>query len=401
MAKKIKAVWLCHLANQELNHYFNINKNEIASWMTQFLNLCRDKSDLEIHVVAPNYYSNKNVVIEIENVTYHLFKYYSGLVPTIFSYLELAFRKERNIETLVPIIIDSIKPDIVHLFGSENITYSRGILPLKDKYPVLISIQGLVSWTVRKGNFLRRIIINRRIQTENEINSSFDNFTFRNKNTLSVKQFNDIFPSKHIYNLKFPTKPLSIDATKIKKEYDLVFWGRVTANKGVEDFIKAVSILSKRKTTISAIIIGKATDRYLLTLKQLAAKLDVSDKIIFAGFQKTDEDLFALASKARVYVLPTYFDSFPGSIRESMFLKIPVVSYPVGGIPEFNDRKQCLLLAKERDVNDLAEKIWVLLNDNTLYSRIVSDAYDEIQKICSNEDIYEQISKAYTDILKK
>lgn len=398
--KKLRIVWLCHLTNMELNHYFNIDKNEIASWMTLFLNLCRTKSDWDIHVVTPNYYTNKNQVIKIGNVTYHLFKYYSGVIPSRFSYLEIAFRKEKNIENIVPKIIDLINPDLIHLFGSENITYSRGILPLKDRYPILISIQGFVGWTVKKGNLLRKIVINRRIKTENEINTLFDNFTFSDNNSLSAKRFNEMFPRKCIYNLKFPTKCFSIDATKVKKEYDLVFWGRVTANKGVEDFIKAVAFLAKRKPTISAIIIGKATTNYLFTLKQLVSKLAITPNIIFAGFQKTDEELFLLAAKAKVYALPTYFDAFPGSIRESMFLKLPVVSYPVGSISDFNKSKQCLLLAKERNVDDLSEKIWSLLSDDTLYSQIVNNAYNEIQKICSNDDIYEQIKNAYSNMLK-
>lgn len=398
--KKLRVVWLCHLANMELNHYFNIDKNEIASWMTLFLNLCRTKSEWDIHVVTPNYYTNENQVVKIENVTYHLFKYYSGLIPSRFSYLEIAFRKEKNIEIIVPKIVELIDPDLIHLFGSENITYSRGVLPLKEKYPVLVSIQGFVSWTVKKGNLLRRIVINRRIKTENEINSLFKNFTFTDNDSLFAKRFNEMHPRKCIYNLKFPTKYLSIDATKIKKDYDLVFWGRVTANKGVEDFIKAVAILVKKKPNISAVIIGKATTNYLFTLKQLVCKLAVEHNIIFAGFQKTDKELFKLVAKAKVYVLPTYFDGFPGSIRESMFLKLPVVSYPVGSIPDFNKSKQCLLLAEERNVNDLSEKIWSLLNDDTLYSQIVNNAYEEIQKICSNDDICEQIKNAYFNILK-
>lgn len=398
--KKLKIVWLCHLANVELNHYFNIEKNEIASWMTLFIDLCRAEYDWDIHIVAPNYYTNKNQVVKIGSVTYHLFKYYSGLIPSRLSYLELAVRKEKNIETIVPKIINFINPDLIHVFGSENITYSRGILPLKNRYPVLISIQGLVSWTVKKGNLLSRVIVNRRMKTENEINSLFDNFTFGDNDSLFVKRFNKMFPKKNIYKLKFPTKIVSIDATKIKKEYDLVFWGRITVNKGIEDFIQVVAILIKRKPTISAIIIGKATANYLFTLKQLVSKLAISSNVTFAGFQKTDEELFRLAAKARVYVLPTYFDGFPGSIRESMFLKLPVVSYPVGSIPDFNKNKQCLLLAKERNVHDLGEKIWSLLSDDTLYFQIINNAYDEICKICSNDDVGIQIKNAYFNILK-
>ncbi|WP_298615850.1 glycosyltransferase family 4 protein [uncultured Odoribacter sp.] len=396
---RIKVAWLCHLTSPELNQYYGTDKKEIAAWIPQFIDVIKNQTELEIHIIAPNYYTNKNDDFEINRIHYHLFKFYSTIIPNHLSTLFFILNKGRRVKSEVNRIVEKINPDIVHLYGSENFTYSEGILPLLGKYKVLISIQGLISDVANKGNLYRRYIINQRIQIENEINSEFKNFTFSCTDNNFLRKFLDKYPGKNVYELIFPTKIPSIDATTVKKEFDLVFWGRISVNKGIEDFIQAVAILSRKKNNFKALIVGSCSEQYYKRISQFISNYKIKENIVFAGYQKSDNDLFAWVSKAKVYALPTYFDAMPGSIRESMFLKIPVVSYPVGLIPEFNKSKKCILLAKERDIEDLAEQIWTLLNNKALYGEIVDNAYDEIKYRYSNERIYGQLMKCYNDIL--
>ena len=105
MKKQYKIVWLCHFINEELNEYFNTNKNIGGYWMTQFLDIMRGRN-FDIHVVAPNYYTNKDVDFKLNGINYHLYKYYSGLInSTRYAYFEVALRKELNIEKKVTTII--------------------------------------------------------------------------------------------------------------------------------------------------------------------------------------------------------------------------------------------------------------------------------------------------------
>ena len=46
------------------------------------------------------------------------------------------------------------------------------------------------------------------------------------------------------------------------------------------------------------------------------------------------------AINARICVLPTYHDILPGTILESMFMKLPVIAYDVTGLSELNDKGQ-------------------------------------------------------------
>ena len=55
------------------------------------------------------------------------------------------------------------------------------------------------------------------------------------------------------------------------------------------------------------------------------------------GFLKSQQDIYEHAIHSRIYVLPTYHDIIPGTIIESMFMKLPGIAYAVGGIPELNE----------------------------------------------------------------
>ena len=74
-------------------------------------------------------------------------------------------------------IIQEIAPDVIHLFGSENIGYSCGIVPYAKNKNVVISLQGFVNRTQDKVCFPRNIILNYRKRLERKINTAFTVFS--------------------------------------------------------------------------------------------------------------------------------------------------------------------------------------------------------------------------------
>lgn len=399
MADIIKVVWLCSMHNSCLNEYFKKDTKIPAAWMSEFLELAKPLNNIELHVVTPNLYNNKDADVCIDNVSYHLFKFHSGLLSNRNALVELALRGARNIESKVKDIVNTIKPDIVHLFGAENLYYSVGIKKLIGVYPTLVTYQGFVQWAPVPTNIIKRYVYRKRIESEDYIYRNCKNVSFFSIEEYIKNEFNRMYPNHNLYRLDFPISRPVLDATIVEKKYDVVFWARVTKNKGIEDLIYAIGLLVKYKPNIRALIIGGGADSYLMEIKELVKTLKIGDNIVFAGFQKTKEDVFNLAAQSKVYCLPTYFDAVPSSICEAMFLKIPVVSYPVGGIPFLNQGNTCICLAENRNIYSLADCINNILDDNELANDLVYKAYDRICQLCDNDKIAVQMDTAYNDIL--
>lgn len=391
---RLKVVWLCHITNEKLNKHYNLDVDMCAYWMTQFIEIV-DKCNIDLHVVSPNYYNNKNDVFTLDGVTYHLYKYHSGIGNLKAAFLELALTKEWAVTHAVTRIVNEISPDILHLFGAENITYSKGAVHFLGKIPVIMSFQGYIQLAESKGSFLRKWVIKRRVMVEDYILRHCPNVTFGEFEGQSKEYFEKKYNKTAPLVINFPFKTPDLDATTVDKEYDVVFWGRVTVDKGVEDLISAISIIKEQKPNVKCLILGGGSAEYRAKLDELVSNLNLNQNIIFGGFQKTNKDLFGNAAKAKVYALPTHYDALPGSIREGMYMKLPVVSYPVGDIPQLNSKKQCIMLADFLNVNDLALKIKTLLDNDELREELIANAYDEVSTTNDKDYIASQFMETY------
>lgn len=394
--RKIKIVWLCHFANEETSKRLGINTQPmIAPWINELILLFRNRDDVEIVIVSPNYYSNTAKDFFISNIHVYLFKYKPKVLPRVAYNLTFNYRISRN---SIRSIIDKVKPDLIHLFGSENPHYSSVFVDLYKFYPILVSLQGFVHLSPRPKNLISRYIRWNRTRFEKMINQQAKYISYTSSDSLQT--LNQIYPNSLKFQSNFPTTLPTVKSDDYpNKKYDLVFYARVTKNKGVEDFIHAVHNLKIKIPRIKAIIIGGARESYLNTLKQLSESLNVRENIDFAGFQATQQDVFKLAVQAKIYVLPSYFDGMPGTIREAMYMKLPVIAYNVGGIPSFNDEKECITLAESRNINDLVDKIWLVMNDDQRTARLVNNAYEMAQRTLDNNIVYDNFIKMYQHIL--
>ena len=83
--KRIKVVWLCHLCNNQLKLFFNRPEiNEFAPWMSIMIDLFKNREDIELHIVSPNVFNNKNVLAKIDGVNYYFYKH-TILIRNVFS----------------------------------------------------------------------------------------------------------------------------------------------------------------------------------------------------------------------------------------------------------------------------------------------------------------------------
>lgn len=73
-----------------------------------------------------------------------------------------------------------------------------------------------------------------------------------------------------------------------------------------------------------------------------------------------------MLNKANVFVLPTMNDCFPLVILEAMENGLPVVTTPIGGIPDIVDDEVTGLIAKAGDAQSLANNLGRLLKDKDL-----------------------------------
>ena len=143
---------------------------------------------------------------------------------------------------------------------------------------------------------------------------------------------------------------------------------RLVKEKGIQNSIKAIRILSKKYPYIEYRIIGDG--QYGKYLKELVKKEGLEKRIKFLGI-KTGKDALKEYQNSDIFVLPSISShnnwvEGGGVVNlEAQLCGIPVVASNCGGIPEYVKNKETGLLTQENP-EDLAKKIEILIKDKKL-----------------------------------
>lgn len=135
--------------------------------------------------------------------------------------------------------------------------------------------------------------------------------------------------------------PVKMDVEKNVNKLKLLFLGEIGHRKGVFDLLKAVA--DHRDELKDKIEIRIGGNKQEEKLKKTIVYNKLSDFVYFEGFV-TGEKKVQLLNWADVYILPSYNEGLPISILEAMSYGMPIISTPVGGIPEVVDENNGVLV---------------------------------------------------------
>jgi glycosyltransferase involved in cell wall biosynthesis len=398
--ERVKVVWICHFTNEHIQDKLKVLKrfNEIAPWITVGIENVKKRNDIDLHIISPHRWIKGNIEFKEDNINYHFFNsgipFYGRPWPFFFRfdiYSDFVFNKKK-----VKNFIDEIEPDIIHLHGLENHYYSSTVFQFINRYPIFATIQGFISLNLPKK---LSTDMPKRVKVEKKLLKRLENFGVRtNAMKEEVLKYNkDANLFWHEYFLNIPDEIKVVPENQ--KKYDLIFFARVSKAKGVEDLIKATGILKKQLPKIKVAIVGGAKESYIAKLNKLAKTHNCIDNIDFLGFLPEQEDVFKILIKSKICVLPTYNDIIPGTLIESMFRKISVVSYRTGGIPDINEKDESVLLSEQGDIDSLVKNISLLLTNKNKRLELAEKAYNYATKRWDNEKSLNDIIKIYHQII--
>lgn len=128
--------------------------------------------------------------------------------------------------------------------------------------------------------------------------------------------------------------------------------------KGEKILIHAVKIARQKGFNVTAVIIGDGSRR--INFEKFAKDEGVEEFITFTGLLPSSDDVREELLKSDIYVFPTQAEGLPRGILEAMAVGMPVLSTPVGGIPEVIDNKYLFDLL---DSVGFAEMLCHLMNN--------------------------------------
>jgi glycosyltransferase involved in cell wall biosynthesis len=165
-------------------------------------------------------------------------------------------------------------------------------------------------------------------------------------------------PLANVVTVMNPVMPASGRGVA-REAFLILFCGKVCAEKGVFDLLRAFASVAREFRAAKLVICG---DGELHRVKSFACSLNIQDRVTYSGWISA-ADVADFMKRATVLVLPSYEEGLPMVVLEAMANGLPVIATPVGGIPEMLRDEKGAILVKPGDVAQLGEAIRRILGD--------------------------------------
>ena len=155
--------------------------------------------------------------------------------------------------------------------------------------------------------------------------------------------------------------------------------GRLTIQKGLTNLLHAAQLVIERNPKTIFLIVGCGEQRDELI--DLSVQLNIGANVIFTGFQRGKHwrDAFSIGD---LFVLPSVSEPFGLTPLESIYYGTPVIISRQSGVSEV--LLNCLKI-DYWDVNEMANKILSVLNNNVLADELLRNSQCELSNASWSE----------------
>ena len=174
----------------------------------------------------------------------------------------------------------------------------------------------------------------------------------------------------------------------------LLFMGEIGHRKGVFDLLRAIgNHKDELKDKIELRVGGNKMEDQL---RAAINEYGIGSFVHFEGFA-SGEMKISLLNWANVYVLPSFNEGLPISILEAMSYKMPIISTPVGGIPEVVDESNGVLVTPGND-EEIYSAIRKYIYNFDLIKEQGASSFKKVETYMPNY-VLNHLKKIYEDLL--
>lgn len=360
----MKVLWIVNIALPEAAKLIGEKGTPFGGWLIKSSQYLAYEEDVELVILFPKKGIRGYKKIKGNKIDYYAFE------PIKTNNKESL----RDNKILEEIILD-VKPDIVHIYGTE-MPHSLAMINICNKHQIktVISIQGLVSIIAKHmqanlpikvicGCTFRNIIKGDNVlglskkfkesgRIEIEALKKCKNVIGR---TLWDKACTNQINSQLAYyhcneTLRDEFYKHRWSADKCEK-YSIFMSQATYPIKGLHNMIEAMPIILKNFSECKLYIAGKDItstrsfkEKMLITyygkyIKSLIKKYNLEGKVIFTG-SLDEKEMCKRYLKSNVFVSPSSIENSPNSLAEAMILGVPSVASDVGGVTDMIEHKK-------------------------------------------------------------
>lgn len=399
---------------------YNHNNCFVGGWQDSLESIVSQCEDIELFVAFTSLYSKQTKINNhVKYIPIHL-----SFSPLDKIRNKISWKIEvQKVISNAKKIINSIKPDIIHIFGTE---WPFGLITNHTDIPVVIHIQGSIveynkylypphyRWLdeLNETKFNIRCFIEKLFQPlMNKSRCLMEKEIWRlNRFYMGRTQWdfqisNTMHPGRYYYHVDEALRKPFINSQQHwhwndSKKATLFSTGCSTFWKAPNTLLKTAQILKRLNFNFEWLVAGYMPD-YLKNVVERKEKTSFSENnIIFLGWQTAEQIRDRLASST-LYIHNAYIENSPNSICEAQITGTPVISANVGGIPSLIEDGKTGFLVPVDSPELMAKKIISLAHNKELLCEISQNAQNTAVRRHDEKTILNQLLNCYKTILNR
>lgn len=314
-------------------------------------------------------------------------------------------------------IVDEIKPDIIHVWGTESV-WASVVYKLNCDCKRILEIQGLLTacynayWAgltpdeIKSCRTLMGTIVpklslsynykqlSKKAQSEKELIEKYDLISTQSDWTRCQLWAYNKKRNRQFFQTLRPIRRVFYESClwRPHQRKEIVLFTSLSycvPFKGLHVLLKALKVLVDHTPNVKLKIAGVNisggrffTDGYTIYLQKLVKELALTNQIEFVG-RLTAGQLVEHLLDADLFINPSFVESFSASSVEAFSIGTPSLLAYSGAMPGFSDPVKIAEYYNPLDYHDAAAKAWNLIMDKERAEALSEKASSHIRELCS------------------
>lgn len=199
----------------------------------------------------------------------------------------------------------------------------------------------------------------------------------------------------HVLN-NIVSPPTLKPQTHNDKKLHLMYMGEISIRKGGFDLLQAIS--DNREYFKDKLLLRMGGNEVDGNIKAFIQEHKLEDFVTYEGWIKGEKKIECL-NWEDVYILPSYNEGLPIAILEAMSYKHPIISTPVGGIPEVIKNYENGILVQPGNKEEIVEAIKYYIENPESIKDQGNKAFETVQEFFPGK-VFSDLSQIYQSLLK-
>jgi glycosyltransferase involved in cell wall biosynthesis len=357
-----RILWVCNVPIPRIANDLEVQAPNICGWLTGFANSLETINEIELHICFPILGLKELKKGKVGNIYYYAFSQ-----PKVFGFLPVEDQLNTSplMEQHIKEIVETVKPDILHIFGTE---YPHSLVAAKafnrpDR--TVVNIQGLTSFywmhynsgipykaltkfsvsNIARGNLLKQAKkLKQRGAFEIETIKAVGHVIGRTDwDEACTTQIN---PNVKYHFCNESLRDSFYEGTWRSdscEKHSIFMSQAATPIKGLQFMLRALPEIIREFPDTHLYVAGNDLTRtdslyaklkissFALYIKSLIKNSGLEDKVTFTG-PLTETQMKERFLKSNVFVSASTIENSPNSLGEAMLLGVPSISSDVGGV---------------------------------------------------------------------